>query len=170
MGLRSIPLGSFIPWDVKTQSELIVRGLGWRGDEVEVVPETHNYEKIECYMQGVRDYIKYIKRGYSRVTHLMTLDIRNGRISKKDAQEIVSRFEGVRPASLDIFLNYVGISEEEFNEIVLQHRIDPWNGAIPVKIGKKPHDYDSWSIKPGLPHTESNEIIHRFKNGNLSGD
>ena len=36
--------------------------LGWKGDVVENVPEDFNYEKIECWMQGVRDYIKYIKR------------------------------------------------------------------------------------------------------------
>jgi hypothetical protein len=26
------------------------------------VPDNYSYEKIECYMQGVRDYIKYIKK------------------------------------------------------------------------------------------------------------
>ena len=28
--------------------------LDWKGDEVENVPKEYNYEKIECYMQGVR--------------------------------------------------------------------------------------------------------------------
>ena len=46
--------------------EIIKRELGWKGDEVEDVPPEYDYEKIECFMQGVRDYIKFIKRGYSR--------------------------------------------------------------------------------------------------------
>ena len=50
---------------------------------VENVPPQYDYEKIECYMQGVRDYIKFIKRGYSRATHLVSLDLRNGRVDKK---------------------------------------------------------------------------------------
>ena len=33
----------------------------------------YNYEKIECWMQGVRDYIKYLKRGYGRPSHLSVL-------------------------------------------------------------------------------------------------
>ena len=51
-----------------------------KGDIVENVPPEYDYEKIECYMQGVRDYIKFIKRGYSRTTHLVSLDLRNKRI------------------------------------------------------------------------------------------
>ena len=54
-------MGSYIKWDVKEQSKIIMDELDWKGDEVENVPEDYNYEKIECYMQGVRDYIKYLK-------------------------------------------------------------------------------------------------------------
>ena len=35
---RSVCLGSFIPWNVRSQSELIMNELGWKGDEVEGVP------------------------------------------------------------------------------------------------------------------------------------
>ena len=73
----------------KIQSE-----LGWQGDVVENVPEDFNYEKIECWMQGVRDFIKYIKRGYTRPTHLAAIDLRNGRISKEEAQAMIRQFEG----------------------------------------------------------------------------
>ena len=34
-------------------------------------------------MQGVRDYIKYLKRGYGRTAHLVSIDIRNGRIDRE---------------------------------------------------------------------------------------
>ena len=62
---KSVCLGSYIKWNPKENSKIIERELGWTGDEVENVPPEYKYEKIECYMQGVRDYIKYIKR-YSR--------------------------------------------------------------------------------------------------------
>ena len=61
----------------------IQRELGWQGDQVENVPPEYDYEKIECYMQGVRDYIKYIKRGYSRPSHLVALDVRNDRLTTR---------------------------------------------------------------------------------------
>ena len=35
---RSVCLGSFIPWDVKKQSKLIMDELGWQGDQVEGMP------------------------------------------------------------------------------------------------------------------------------------
>ena len=69
VGVRSVCLGSYIPWDVRAQVDLIKNELDWRGDEVEGVAPTFPYEKIECYMQGVRDYLKFIKRGYSRTAH-----------------------------------------------------------------------------------------------------
>ena len=43
---RSLCLGSFIPWDVKTQSKVIMEELGWQGDQVEGMPQgMYTYEK-----------------------------------------------------------------------------------------------------------------------------
>ena len=121
LGYNSVCLGSYIPWDVKKQSQLIMDELGWQGDEVEgMPPELYKYEKIECYFQGVRDYIKYLKRGYSRVSQMIALDLRNNRITKEEGDELIRKFEGKRPPSLELFLEYLGLSEKEFNEIVLK--------------------------------------------------
>jgi len=146
---QSLCLGSFIPWDTKMQSKLIMDELGWEGDEVEgMPPKMYDYEKIECSMQGVRDYIKFLKRGYSRVTQMTVLDIRNGRMSKDEAEKLIERYEGKKPQSLNLFLEYVGISEEEFNQIVAKtvvvphkqdFKIDEWN--------PKTHDYEQWYSK-----------------------
>src|SRR5437588_9750190 len=46
LGYRSVCLGSYVPWDVKEQSAIIERELGWQGDEVENVPPGYRYEKI----------------------------------------------------------------------------------------------------------------------------
>ena len=93
---RSVCMGSYIPWDVKKQTKIIMDELDWRGDEVENVPQEYSYEKIECYLQGVRDYLKYIKRGYTRPTHLATLDIRNNRISREEGLRLIKEYEGKR--------------------------------------------------------------------------
>ena len=97
---RSVCLGSYIPWDVKKQSQLIMDQLGWEGDEVEGLPPDHyKYEKIECAMQGVRDYLKFLKRGYSRVTQMTAIDIRNGRMEKDQAENLIKVWEGKKPPS-----------------------------------------------------------------------
>ena len=125
---QSVCLGSFIPWDTKMQSKLIMEKLGWEGDRVEGMPPgLYDYEKIECYMQGVRDYIKYLKRGYSRVTQMTVLDIRNNRMNRKEADQLIAEYEGKKPHSLKIFLEYLNISEEEFNDIVIKTVVAPNN-------------------------------------------
>lgn len=145
VGVRSVCLGSYIPWDVKKQVELIRSELGWEGDKVEGVPGEYPYEKIECFLQGVRDYLKFIKRGYGRTAHLASIDIRNGRLDRATAERLVAENDGKRPASLDLFLNYLDISEEEFNAIALTHVISPWTPAMDkMPKGEPLPDAEKW--------------------------
>ena len=59
---RSICLGSYIPWDVKKNVELIKKELNWEEDLNAGIPPEYAYEKVECQMQGIRDYIKFTNR------------------------------------------------------------------------------------------------------------
>jgi len=142
VGVRSVCLGSYIPWDTKTQSELIVRELGWEGNEVEGVPPEYYFEKVECFVQGVRDYLKYLKRGYGRTAHLTSLEIRHGRMTRAEADALVREYDGKRPASLDHFLQAVGIDEQEFMDIAMTHIVSPWR-PDPAEIphGQPLHDH-----------------------------
>ena len=138
-------LGYYIPWDVKKQVEIIKNELGWKGDEVEGVPPEYDYEKIECAMQGVRDYLKFLKRGVGRTNHLTGIDVRNKRLTRQKSIELMKKYDGKRPASLDVFLNYIGISEDEFMDIASNHIVAPnkWTNTKPEN-GKKTWDYDLW--------------------------
>lgn len=148
--LRSVCLGSYIPWDVKEQTALIREELGWQGEEVEGVPPEYDYEKIECFMQGMRDYIKYLKRGFGRTTHLASIDIRNGRLTREQGVELVKQYDGKRPNSIEIFLKYLGITEKEFMEIVRPHVVEPHvmpelEEMAANKMNQKPWDFDNWT-------------------------
>ena len=143
---RSVCLGSYIPWDVKKQARIIMDELGWEGDEVEGVPPEYSYEKVECMMTGVRDYIKYIKRGYARASHLTSLDIRNKRMTRQEAEKLVEEYEGKQPETLGLFLKMIDMTEEEFMRISLSHAINPYkHNASQTKAGKKLYDQDSWN-------------------------
>lgn len=162
---RSICLGSYIPWDVKKQSKIIMDELDWRGDLVENIPEQYNYEKIECYMQGVRDYIKYLKRGYTRPTHLATLDIRNKRMNRSEGEKMIKDYEGKQPPSLDIFLELVGITKEQFYDITKKHSVSPWKiKSVEHQLGEKLPDFDKWSTEGKMNPEESKKQIDRWKN------
>lgn len=148
--IKSLPLGKYMPWDVQKQVSIIKKKLNWQEDEIESGKPGLTYEKIECMFQGVRDYIKYLKRGFSRMTHLTTLDIRHARTSRNKAMQLIQKYEGRKPRSLELFLEYVGITEEEFNHIVAHHLIPPATYIDPktLKSGKKLKDQDQWFKNP----------------------
>ena len=89
--------------------------------------------------------IKYLKRGYSRVSQMVALDLRNGRITKERGEQLVEDFEGRKPPSLELFLDYVGLDEPEFNEIV-SHTVVPPNKPDFHKNewAPKTHDFETW--------------------------
>jgi len=142
---RSICLGSYIKWDTKKQVEIIKKELGWKGQEVEGRHPGYDYEKIECFFQGIRDYAKYIKRGYGRTNHLASIDIRNGRLTREEGMKMTEMYDGKRPAFLDKFLEILQISEEKFYSILSKLSVHPWKFNPPiVERGKPLPDMDKW--------------------------
>jgi len=118
-------LGNYIPWDVRKQVEIIKKELNWQGDEVEGIPSNYDYEKIECMMQGSRDYIKFMKRGFGRTTHLASIDIRNKRLDRDKGKELVKLYDGKRPRSLQLLMKILNLNEKEFYDIIKKHNIYP---------------------------------------------
>ena len=143
--IKSICLGNYINWDTKKQVEIIKNELDWKGQDVEGIPLEYDYEKIECRWNGIRDYAKFIKRGYGRTNHLACLDIRNERMTREEGLRLEKEFDGKRPASLDQFLETLQITEEEFYKILSKHAVHPWKFDIAkVTDGKPLHDMDDW--------------------------
>lgn len=170
LNYRSVCLGSYVAWDVKHQSAIIERELGWKGDHVENVPPQYQYEKIECYMQGVRDYIKYIKRGYSRPSHLVALDVRNGRMAREEGQQLVDDYEGRRPPSLDLFLDFIGLSEQEFLEIAMAHQVSPYvHEPEKTQPGAQTADYARWSREGKMVRVDAEAILQRWRTRQSAG-
>lgn len=164
LNYRSVCLGSYVPWDVKKQTNIIQKELGWKGAEVENVPPEYDYEKIECQFQGVRDYIKYIKRGYTRPTHLASIDIRNNRMSREEAFELIKKYEGKKPPSLQNFLKFIGLTEEEFIQISMSHTVSPWKyDHSNVQEGERNKDFDKWCTEGAMPRREAEKQLERWK-------
>ena len=143
--IKSICLGSYIKWDTKKQVEMIKRELDWKGQDVEGRPPEYDYEKIECQWTGIRDYAKFIKRGYGRTNHLACIDIRNGRLSREEGLELEKKYDGKRPPSLDHFLEILGITEDEFYKILETQSVHPWKfDKTKIEDGEPVHDAEKW--------------------------
>lgn len=151
--IKACYLGNYIPWDVKMQVEIIKRELSWEGEIVEGVPNNYDYEKIECIMQGSRDYIKFLKRGFGRTTHLASIDIRNNRLSREKGLELAKLYDGKKPKSLQILLKILNISEDKFYEVISNHVIYPNK-----MISKENFKNSSTNIVPG----DINDWLDKF--------
>lgn len=145
IGIKAIYLGNYVKWHTKHQVDIIKKELGWKGQAVEGIPPQYDYEKIECRWQGERDYCKYIKRGHGRTNFLASIDIRNGELDRETALKLAEEYDGKRPASLDNFLEILGISEEEFEAILLENSIVDWGfNHDDLQDGKALPDMDLW--------------------------
>lgn len=151
LGMVSVRLGSFIPWDSRTAAEIIRDELGWKYTTVEGIPEEYGWEKVECMFTGIRDYLKYIKRGFGRTTHLVSIDIREGRKTRDEAVRLIQQHDGIRPASLDLFLTLTGLREEEFMKIAMSHCVAPYrHDPSVVRRGEPLWDSGLWREMLGI--------------------
>jgi hypothetical protein len=66
----------------------------------------------------------FIKYGFGRTTSDAAHEVRDGHITREEAVELVRRYDGEFPEKeLDIFLNYIDISVDEFWEAVDKFRL-----------------------------------------------
>ena len=147
IGAISLSLGNYVPWDQEKQTEIIKKELGWQEDEVEsLYSNTLSFDKVECMFTGIRDYIKLLKRGFSRITHRTTIDIKQGKITRDEAIKLIDKYEKRKPRSLSVFLEYIDMPEDEFNDICLKHVVPPAKPVDPKTIpdGDKLWDQDLW--------------------------
>jgi hypothetical protein len=59
---------------------------------------------------------------------------------------LVEEYEGIRPASLDLLLGWLKMTEKEFYEIANRHRVSPWKHDPTItKRGKELPDQKFWN-------------------------
>ena len=86
------------------------------------------------------------------------------RIKEKTAAKLVNAYEGKRPPSLDLFLDFIGITEDEFNEIALQHRVSPYSHDFDKTVrGEKLPDHDKWERKGKMKREDAEVQLKRWR-------
>ena len=88
-------------------------------------------------------------------------------MARSDALAIIKKYEGKRPPSLDLFLDYVGLNEEEFYEIAMSHGVSPYQHDPGGDItGTKVHDFDKWPKHGSMPRDEALVQLERWHHRN----
>jgi N-acetyl sugar amidotransferase len=122
--LKAIYLGNFEPWNQRQQADIITRELGWKRRQTE--GSYVDWDKVDCPYEVIRDWQKFLKRGFGRTTFQASKDIRDGLMTRDKALELVEQLDGKKPRTLEPFLKEIGMTEEEFNELTLRHVHPVW--------------------------------------------
>lgn len=124
VGVRGIYLSNYMYWNGRKQTEFVIKNYGFE-TSLERDRTFNPYDKLDdIHANGVHDYLKFLKFGYGRATDDASTEIRHGRMKREDGIKLVEKHDHARPFDLDIFLEFIGISEEKF-ERSIEHLRDP---------------------------------------------
>jgi N-acetyl sugar amidotransferase len=119
VGVTGIFLGHYFFWDARKQLE-IVKEFGFAVKEDGPIEGTYtNYENLDEKLVGLHDYLKFVKYGFGRATDHACIDIRNKRLSREDAVNLVKQYDGKYPHyAINSFIEYSGMSKEEIDAVI----------------------------------------------------
>lgn len=118
-GVRGIYIGNFFKWDPNEHSKLMKDKYDF---EYARQPFERTYRMMsnldDMHENGIHDYMKFIKFGYGRATDHASKDIRGGYMSREEGIKMVQKYDHIKPRrDLERWLEYVGMTEREFDEI-----------------------------------------------------
>jgi N-acetyl sugar amidotransferase len=138
-GVTGIHLGDYMFWDHERQTEFVRDTYRWRETQVEGAYK--RYKSAECIMPGMHDFTCYLKRGFSRATSQASVDVRTGLLTRDEGFGLINEIDPVRPEALDYFLEITNMSEDEFYNVMKDHRMPQLKGKdIPVFPKEKPNE------------------------------
>jgi N-acetyl sugar amidotransferase len=117
--LRGIYLSNYVPWDGEINFELVRELYDWEEARQAFERTYRRFSNLDdMHENGLHDYLKFIKFGYGRGTDHSCKDIRAGRMTREQGVQNVRRYDHVKPRrDLQRWLDYVGITEEEFDAV-----------------------------------------------------
>lgn len=117
-GTRGLYIGNFVKWDPVKNTNDMIEIYNWKEAQT---PFERTYRTIsnldDRYENGVHDLLKFVKFGYGRASDHASKDVRMDYISRSQAVELVKKYDHVISNDLYHWLEYVGMTENEFWEI-----------------------------------------------------
>jgi len=117
VGSRGIYIGNFFKWDPNKHTQDMIEKYDWKPAEK---PFQRTYRTMsnldDRYENGIHDLLKFVKFGYGRASDHASKDIRAGLMTREQGIEMVRKYDHVVSDDLDYWLDYVGISLNQFWE------------------------------------------------------
>ncbi|HJV76559.1 MAG TPA: N-acetyl sugar amidotransferase [Noviherbaspirillum sp.] len=121
IGVTGLFLGYYLPWDGYSNA-LLAQAYGFSTWNTTIEGSVVNYENLDNHQTGIHDYFKFLKFGFGRATDIACLHVRRGRITRRDALELVRMHDGKFPWTylgkpLEKILEPLEIGVDEFIKI-----------------------------------------------------
>jgi N-acetyl sugar amidotransferase len=115
--VRAVFLGMFFEWDPET-TFAVAREHGFEPDPQGPRTGLYDYADIDDDFISIHHWLKWPKFGFTRLWDNLSLEIRNGRLSRDEAIEVVRRTGDQRPdEDISRFCEHVRLDEARFEEI-----------------------------------------------------
>lgn len=121
-GVHAVFLGYYFPWDPETTVQ-VARAHGFQSSEAGPKTGYYDYADIDDDFISIHHYLKWYKFGFTRLFDNLSLEIRNGRLTRVQAIEIIrARGDETPHADIEKFCQFVGISTMHFFEVIERFR------------------------------------------------
>lgn len=116
-------LSYYLPWDPQECYYYAVENTGFQANPERTTGTYSKYSSIDDKIDMFHYNTTYIKFGIGRATYDASQEVRNGKITRDEAVHLVEKYDHEFPTKFfDEFLEYIGISEEEFYETIDKFR------------------------------------------------
>lgn len=140
-GVLAVFLGYYFAWDPET-SLRVAREHGFKVREDGPRTGYYNYADIDDDFISIHHFLKWYKFGFTRLFDNLSLEIRNNRLTREEAIQIVRQRGDQTPhADIQKFCDFIGITVSHFFDVIETFRN--------TNIWIKRHD-DKWAIKDFL--------------------
>ena len=119
LGLQIHYFGYYHKWIPQENYYYCVENTGFQANPGRSEGTYSKYASLDDQLDGSHYYLMFIKFGIGRATSDAAHEVRDGHLTREEAVKLVSRFDGEFPGKyFQVFLDYCGISEEYFYEVV----------------------------------------------------
>jgi hypothetical protein len=118
-------LGYYKFWDPQENFYYCRENTGFQPNTERSEGTYSKYASLDDRIDGYHYYLGYIKFGIGRTTSDTAHEIRDGKITREEGIALVKRYDGEFPQKhYQEFLEYCGITDEEFQAVVDSWRSD----------------------------------------------
>jgi hypothetical protein len=125
LGLEIHYFGYYHKWIPQENYYYCVENTGFKANPERSEGTYSKYASLDDKIDGFHYFLMFIKFGIGRATSDAAHEVRDGHLTRDEAAALVGRFDGEFPKKhYELFLQYCGITEQEFWDVVDSWRPD----------------------------------------------